>query len=328
MKSLLRTLSIGLTFAAGIAPLCLNAQAVRGPVLGFVSDAAGTAVRPLIGVAGASGVGDRLALNVGVRRVHISPTQDYVLALLNESKAVALIDLTASGLSPRPLAFPGVADIISISPSGTAAAIYDGATRRIHTIGGLPAKPGQVRTFDVSSLFERVTAVAVSDDGTLALVRTEKANEGAQFLVVGDAGLSWKAPTDNAAIAFVPGRNDIVIADNLTKSVFLVTDLGRSYARLPVFTSADDAAVFSYAAAAADGSRVFATTESGAVAIAHVNTGEVTWLSCECRPTTLEPLKGPSLFRLTEASATEPIIGLDASAPEPRLVLTLPNRAQ
>jgi hypothetical protein len=101
MKSLLRTLSIGLTFAAGIAPLCLNAQAVRGPVLGFVSDAAGTAVRPLIGVAGASGVGDRLALNVGVRRVHISPTQDYVLALLNESKAVALIDLTASGLSWR-----------------------------------------------------------------------------------------------------------------------------------------------------------------------------------------------------------------------------------
>ena len=43
---------------------------------------------------------------------------------------------------------------------------------------------------------------------------------------------------------------------------------------------------------------------------------------------TLEPLKGSSLFRLTEGSSTEPIIALDASSTEPRFVLTPPNTEQ
>jgi hypothetical protein len=327
MKSLLRTLLIGFTVTGGLAPLCVQAQAIRGPVLGFIPDGAGTAVRPLLGVPGASSVGDRLALNVAVRRLQVSPKQNYVLGVRNDDKAVVLIDLAATTLAARPLAFPGIADMISISPSGSAAAIYDAVTRRVHTIAGLPGNPGQVRTFDASALFERAEGLAVSDDGTLALVRSARADEGAQLQLIGEAHLSWRVPTDDAAVAFVPGRPDIIVADNLTKSVFFVTDLGGSYARLPLFTSTDDTAIFSSVAASENGSRVFAATDSGPVAIAEVNTGEVTWLSCECRPTLLETLKGSSLFRLTELSATEPIFGLDASS-EPRFVLTPPNTAQ
>src|SRR5206468_12099952 len=134
------------------------------------------------------------------------------------------------------LAFPGVADLISISPSGSAAAIYDAVTRRVHTLAGLPGKSGQFHTFDASQVFGRVSAIAVTDDGALALVRSERVDgeqDQAEFSVIGDAGASWRVPTEDAAVAFAPGRTDIVVADNLTKSVFLVTDLGRSYTRLP-----------------------------------------------------------------------------------------------
>jgi hypothetical protein len=330
MRFPLRAFFLVLALSAGLMPpVYLHAQAIRGPVLGFVPGAAGTEVRPLLGVPGASGVGEALPLNVGVRRVQVSPKQDYVIALRNEGKSVVLFDLAASTLAARPLAFPGVADLVSISPGGSAAAVYDAVTHRVHTIAGLPGNPGAVRTFETSPLFGRVTRLTVSDDGFLALVGSEKGDSGqTELSVIGGAGLSWRVPTDDAAVSFVPGRRDLVVADNLTRSVFLVTDLGRSYGRLPLFTPTDETAVFSAAAVSADGARVFVTTQSGAVAILERETGQLAWLSCGCRPTTLAPLKGSSLFRLTEASATEPIIVLEASSPEPRFVLTPPNTAQ
>jgi len=331
MKTLLRTVSIGLLLAAGIVPLCLHAQAVRGPVLGFVTGAKGTTVRPLLGVPGASSVGDALVLDERVRNLQVSPKQDYLLALRNEDQSVVLFDLAAGTLSARVLAFPGVADVISISPSGSAAAIYDSDARQIHTIGGLPRKPGQVRTFSASRILGHVASLSVTDDGALVLVRSEGSDDEqtrVELSVIGESGLSWRVPTEDAAVAFVAGRRDLLIADNLTKSVYLVTDIGRSYARLPLFSPSDDGEIFSAAATSADASRVFVTTQSGAVAIMDVGTGQLAWLSCECRPTTLEPLKGTSLFRLTEGSDTEPIIALDASSSEPRFVLTPPNTAQ
>jgi hypothetical protein len=327
MKALLRTVLIVLTLTAAILPTDLQAQAIRGPVLGFVADDARTAVRPLLGVPGASAVGDRLPLNVAVRRLQVSPKHDYLLAQRNEDKAVVLFDLAAATFAARPLAFPGIVDLISISPTGSSAAIYDAAARRVHTLSGLPAKPGAVRTFDVAKAAGRVEALSVTDDGALVLVRSKSADGGSEFSVIGDS-VSWRAPTDDGAVAFAPGGRDIVVADNLTKSVFLVTDLGGSYARRPLFTAADETDVFNAAAMSADGARVIVTTGSAVVAIMELGTGQMTWLSCQCSPTILEPLKGTSLFRLTEVSATEPIFGLDASSPEPRVVLTLPNTAQ
>jgi len=331
MKALFRTVSIALVFLAGALPLCLQAQAIRGPVLGLVADPEGTVVRPLLGVPGASSVGEPLLLNARVRRVQVSPRQDYLLALRNEDKAVVLFDLAADTFSARSLAFPGVADLISISPSGSAAAIYDAVTRRVYTIAGLPGNPGAVHGFNASQILGHVTALSVTDDGALALLRSERSDEEqtrAESSVIGESGLSWRVPSDDAAVAFVAGRRDIVVADNLTRSVFLVTDLGRTYARRPLFTPADDSERFSGVATSANALRVFVTTQSGAVAIMEMLTGQLTWLSCECRPTTLDPLKGTSLFRLTEGSSTEPIIALDASADEPRFVMTPPNTEQ
>ncbi len=331
MRMLLRILAISLAVALGILPIGLQAQVIRGPVLGYVPDAGGSAVRPLLGVPGASSLGSRLSLGEGVRLIQVSPKQDYFLALRNKNRAVVLFDLTAGTLSARPLSFPSEAGLISISPSGSAAATYDAAKRSVSAIAGLPGSPGAERTFDVSRVAGSVAAVAVSDDGTLVLVRSERTDgesSRADLTVIGDAGVTWRVPSDDAAVAFVPGRRDIVVADNLTRSVFLVTDIGRSYARLPLFTLADDVEMFSGAAMSAGGARVVVTTQSGAVAIYEVGTGQLTWLACECRPTMVEPLNGSSLFRLTEASGGEPVVVVDASPLDPRIVITPPNTAQ
>src|SRR5205823_4331570 len=115
----------------------------------------------------------------------------------------------------RPLAFPGAADLISMSPSGSAAATYDAAARLVRTIDGLPGNPGKVRTFDAAQLSGRVAALAVSDDGTLAFVRSETSDAArSELSVIGDQGLSWRVPSEDAAVAFAPGRKDIVVADN------------------------------------------------------------------------------------------------------------------
>src|SRR5690349_19327141 len=202
MRVLLRVVSIGLVLTVGT--LALQAQAIRGPVIGFVTDGAGSALRPLLGVPGASSVGEPLALDVGVRKVQVSPKQDYFLALSREDKSVVLFDLNATTLSARFLSFPGIADFIAISPSGSAAAIYDAVTQTVYAIGGLPSSPGAVRSFNASELLGQVAGISVTDDAALAMVRSET-SEGEkariEFSVLSEKGGPWRVPTADAAVS-------------------------------------------------------------------------------------------------------------------------------
>src|SRR5437867_6777931 len=92
---------------------------INGPVLGFVADANGATIQPIIGVLGASVVGRPLALDSEIRNAVISPKQNVALATRGENAEVVLIRLGVDSVTMTYLdAVRTGADLIAFSPSG------------------------------------------------------------------------------------------------------------------------------------------------------------------------------------------------------------------
>ncbi len=150
-----------------ILSICVSAAAfaqVGGPVLGYVPE--GDTIRPMYGLPAAGAIGDQIAEG-GWARIAISPTQNFVLATSAASGEVLLVNL----IKPSVTSIPGAGadpDILAISPSGTAAALWFPANFQIQLVTGLPDSPS-VRTVDASFLNASPLSIAVSDDGQWAV---------------------------------------------------------------------------------------------------------------------------------------------------------------
>jgi len=301
-----------------------QSSVIRGPMLGFTTDSAGSMLWPIIGIPGASSVADALDLNTNIREAVISPKQDYALAVRTEDSQVILVDLKDGTARINPLESIH-ADLIAISPTGSAAALCDRRARSIQVIGRVPQLPEVTYRFDTSSIPGDETALAVSDDGTTALVRFAD-GDSASLWVFNTSGALLRIAADRpAAAAFLPNRLDAIVTDDAERSAFMVTDVNRSLSRIPLISAVDGINTFSSVAASDDGRRAFiADGDSGTIAIIDIETGISTTVACDCAITGLHRLNGFSTFRLTEASQ-EPMVVLDASSTEPRIVLIPPS---
>jgi hypothetical protein len=129
-------------------------------------------------------------------------------------------------------------------------------------------------------------------------------------------------PTQRASAAsFLANRHDVVIADDGAQEVFLLSNIDQEASRLSVASFGDGFSAFAGVAASSDGLRVFISSKkSKNVTIADLETGVSTVLSCDCVPTGFRPLKGTSVFRLSDP-ADGPVAVLDASSAEPRIIV-------
>jgi hypothetical protein len=302
-----------------------QSSAVNGPILGFIPDERVTGIRPIIGIPGASTLADGLQLEMAVRGVVISPKQDYAIAARSEDGQAIVIDLRSE--APRISAITGVQagpDIISISPSGSVAAVYGNETKTLQLIGHLPEAPQVVHEFNASHLAGRGTSLAVSDDASVALVRFVD-DDSVSLWVLDSAGASWPVAVDQpSAFAFFPNTTDVIVADNATQSVFLVLTIRGAAARVPLTSAADGMKAFLAVSASEDGRRVFAADADGNIGVVDIQTRQSVLLSCQCRPTGLYRLRGRSVFRLNEVSR-QPAMVLDASSDEPRILVIPPS---
>jgi hypothetical protein len=314
----------------------VNAQSpsLYGPTLGFVQDAAGTLIRPILGVPGASALGDPLALYISIRNAVISPKQDYAIAVRNEDSRTVVIDLET--VPPEINSVDAIhtgADVVTVSQMGSAAAFYDRETRVIQVIGGLPHAPQLVGEY-ASQISGTLAGMALSDDGTIALARFVDPDSGGLW-TLNSSGATWRVSSDSAsAVAFFPNSHDAVVADNVLQSSFLLMDAGGTGTQVPLISGR-----FSSVSISEDSRRVFlAGGDSDAIAIVDLNTRQMTSVSCGCRPTGLSPLKGTSVFRLTDFSprrglsmmrstkvSADPVTVLDASSSEPRVFVIPPG---
>ncbi len=310
------------------AAAALNAQdRLAGPVAGYVYDAGARALRPVVGIPGASLLGDALDLGYAVEAAQVAPRQDTALVVgdggarfvrLGASGAAALI---CEGLAAAP-------EGVAYSPSGSAAAVY--AAGRVQIVAGLPDAPhiagavsiGAVQRrssrFAVGRIRLSALPLAVSDDGRYVL-----ASSGGSIRLSGIAGENFSVMEGGtgALIAFAPGGHDAAVAD--AAGVAVVRDVAGAGVRR-VLASADPGARPAAGLAFSGDGRKLLLAAGGSIAVFNVETGERGDIDCGCEATTLLPMGG--WFRLNEAGAA-PLWLLDVRTDEARVVF-VPARAE
>jgi hypothetical protein len=296
---------------AGIAflPYILAGQpgAISGPSLGLVFDSTALALRPILGIPGAATLGDPLALEFQLSRASVSPAKGYALAVRADDSSVMLIR-DGGEVSALPLSETSP-DAIAFNRTGTIAALYFSASKRVQIIDGLPDSPKLARAADLSELPGPLTSLAISADGSSLLAAVS----------VGDAAVAYLLPANGtartlgsfatiSALRFADGGAEVLIADAQTNSVYLVQS---ATAEITLLASERDG-IAEPADLAVLGRRILvANKASGAIIILDRDGAPPSSVQCACKPTALLRLAGSSVFRLTELSAA-PLWMIDA----------------
>jgi hypothetical protein len=296
---------------------------INGPIVGFIQDQAGSVIQPILGVVGASVLGVPLSFAADIRNAVISPNQDYAVAVRADNAEVVLIRLSLDSVTTMNSldGVRGGVDVIAMSPVGTAIALYGYDSRILQSVVRFADAPAVVFELDTSDMPGTLRGMAVSDDGKVALLNFSD-GDNAVLWVVNSTG--FRAPVTAAQPAaqnFVSNRHDAVVGDNAAQAVFMLVDADGAANQIPLAAYGDGFDAISGVAASDDGLRVFVTSNSSEnVSLVDVQTGQATALSCHCQSTGLQRLKGPMIFRLSDAS-NGAIALLDGSSSSARVTL-------
>jgi len=216
--------------------------------------------------------------------------------------------------------------LLAISPRGSAVAVYDGGTGLVHIIGQLPQTPQVVQEFDASTIAGQPNGLAVSDDGSLLLLRFVDPNVQPGLWLMTASGTVHRLQVDEpSGVAFFAGGHDVVVGDDATASASIILDVGQTETQILLVAGVDGMASFSSIATSDDRTKVFlGDGKSGNVAVVDVSSGRPAVVSCGCQVTGLSRLRGNDVFRLNDASA-DPINVLDVSGSGARVVLVPPK---
>ncbi len=305
-----------------------SSEGIQGPVLGYVFESATQSLRPILGIAGSSHLGNPISLGLSLHTGVIAPGQDCLLGVDGNGE-VRLIDLRAGALTVGSLtgADRG-ADQIVFSPSGRSAALYDRDNRQVQLVRGLPEGPQVRERVSLSSLPGVLTALAVNDEGTWLLAAVSEQSGGSLHSVAAAGGTNYLAPAGSVSgVAFFPGSNDALVADHGRNEVVLLRNVS-SGAQAQVLASERDGLRGPVAvAASADGTRAFAALGAARqVASLPLQGGVASFLACECTPTALDRMRGANVFRMTE-TAGQAVFLLDASSTDPKIWFVPPGGA-
>jgi len=300
-----------------LLPALVAGATIQGPELGFVFDSAKGELRPILGIPGAAVLGQPLALGVDLRRVAISPLEDYVLAVAGEHNQAMVFAMGHAALTP--VMVQGAdrgADQIVISAGGKAAALYYKAGNRIEVVTGLPAAP-KVGSELYLSAGQTLTALAVGDDGHTVL-----AGAGAKVFQVAAGGeVPVLAELGHVTAITIPAAGTALIADSGHNQIHRVRGIGAGIEADVIAGPKDGIATPVAVAVSHDGSKAFvANAKSGSVSIIDLKAETaIRSIACACKLSGLDRLAGHDTFRLTEFSS-RPMWMLDAGGTETRVL--------
>ncbi|HEY7335295.1 MAG TPA: hypothetical protein VH639_10445 [Bryobacteraceae bacterium] len=266
-----------------LAAMITRAQ-VGAPQLGYVAD--GTRLRPVYGIPAAAAVLAPLDYGHNFARMAISPRQDFAIASDADSGEVLLVSAASAATIPGTLLNP---DRISISPRGSAAALWFSSAGRLQIISGLPGSPS-VRDVTTAFLNETPGAIAVSDDGAMA---AGSLPDG--LYSFGPNGEVNRIPMRErvGALAFYGASHDLALATRLqiwkvaNASPGAMSSLYRADLLAPVGI-----------ALSSDNQRLTLAQSSGRILTLDLSSGAASQTDCGCSPEGVFPV-GPSVFRIT-----------------------------
>jgi hypothetical protein len=302
--------------AASTAAYPASPASLEGPRMGMVFDSSTRALRPILGIPGAAIMGEPLKTELDLRRVVISPQQDYALAAQGEHNEIVVLRFDHAPMTSTLV--PGThrgPDQMVFSPGGLVAAVHYKDGNRIQVLSGLPASPKVVDELYLSA-GALLSAFAVGDDNT----------------VLAGVGSSVYWITHSGEVPVLTGVRKVSAITLTTARLALVADAATNQIhRLQNLTTALETDILAgpaqgiaapvAVAVSSDSRRAFvANGKSGTVAILDLQgKAPVRKIACGCKLTGLDRLDGDNIFRLTEPS-NRPMWVLEASAKETRVV--------
>jgi DNA-binding beta-propeller fold protein YncE len=286
-------------------PIAAFAQ-VGGPILGYVPE--GESVRVLYGLPAAGAIGATIAEG-GWSKIAISPAQNFLLSTAAATGEVLNVNL----VKPSVTSITGVSanpDLIAVSPSGTAAALWFTSLGRMQVVTGLPGSPS-VATMDAPYLDSTPTAIAVSDDGQWAA--------GVWSAGVYAFGISAKImplQTDPGVVslAFFHANHNLAIAT--TARATSITDVGGANQASILYDYSKQALLPKGIGVSFDNQRVLVADAAGKLVNISVAASSAVIVDCGCSPNGVYGL-GDALFRLNGTGRS----GIARSGPTPELKL-------
>lgn len=303
MANLRRFICLPAILAA--APLVAQQGQVAGPVSGYVFDRGAHALRPVLGIAGASLLGGAIDFGMQPTAAYVSPRLDSAFVVANGS--VHLFKLSSGAPAEVPLnGIGGVPEGVAFSPSGTAAALFAGG--HVQLVKGLPDAPAVAGVVD-ARINQQASAIsvrphpyrlmatesyAVSDDGTLLLVSSAGS---VQLIQASGSAQSLMDSAGAALVAFAPGGHDVAVASANGPGLVVIRDAAGAATQQPIAAAADIASA-NGVAFSMDGGKLYVARSRGGVAGFDLTAKTRTDIPCDCVPFGLTPMG--SLYRLNE----------------------------
>ena len=289
------------------------------PTLGYVFDENAQALRPIVGIAGASRIEAPVELGFPLAQAAMLPDQRHVLASSRELPELLLVDLeNPAGAVPVPTAASNVSSI-RVSSSGAAAAIYYESSNILLIVSGLPSAPTVINRIDLS-FGPRLSRYAVTDDGILALLSFSDDRQDYLYRWTPDSGSRLLTTAQRIAdLTFI--RDDAVIADAGAGQVVIIRNV-RGEASPTLLADSREGLSQPIALAISKQDEIFVADAATNVVVTLDASGQLLRaVSCGCAAATLTPLR-ESLYRLTDRLDL-PIFVFD-SRPEGQRILFIP----
>jgi hypothetical protein len=264
-----------------------------GPVLGYIFSPTDGTLRAMLGVRGSAQVS-----------ASIVPSGLYVTGETSTASSSALLEDATGSLfafnlpNSQPVhiadGLPANAHI-AFSPSGQTAIAYGAGSSTITLITGLPATP-QIKTINVPATNPLASAV-VSDAGTIVIV-----SSGSPMSVgaLSPSGQFSRLTTvaSLGGLNFVPGSDDVLIADGAANAVAIIHSVSTSPSSQPLAVTGLNHPV---AVNASQDKRWAIIANGGDAGVVRVDLTAGTTAAkvlCACQPSQLSSLSGGNVFRV------------------------------
>jgi hypothetical protein len=301
---------------------------IRAPMLGYIFDKTLVRIRPIVGIAGSSYVGDALDPSLTLSDFYYFSASDYALALVESRESLVVLRLSSKNVTVETtIDVYSPITRLAVSPRGSSAALYCNRTQSIQVVTGIPNDPGVTAQIDMSDLPLELTALAVSDDGKAVLCGIQESGVGLVYLSSfeqEDYEPTWRTEVaavcgEVSEVAFLRNSKNALVADRARDRVFRLQKTPAGFAQVSVASLEDGVCGPVALALSDDGSRVFiANSGSSSILIKGLMEGVSYLLPCKTLPTKLARMNGQSVYQLTDVSGG-PLLILDASEAEPNV---------
>jgi len=269
------------------------------PVIGYVFDGASKQIRPLTGTPGAAVAGKGISID-GADTALVANDGAFALVSSANVDSLSIIRRTGSttesiSISGGPLAF----DTGALSTGAEAAIVYAAQCNCVRVLSDLRTDPKLRRTIPLMESSE-VRALAINDRATTAAISIKVAGESKLLIYAAESDIPSELTLSISALAFDGPGDKLLVADEQTQDVYLISDLTPAPTLSRILSAADGLKAPVSVGIGPDSSVIVGDADTG-VYVWSSSDGTTRHVECPCRPTTVQRTGTSGMYRISGA---------------------------